>query len=175
MQNGTTAWDEASALAVGTDGSIFLGGGTYGDWNAVIAGDADFAAIKLDADGAQVWKWQVMDQQSFSALRIKILTCAAASFDGRWCLWMALTSRSGFRFQQCGLECCNNPMFHGCSRAIVERTRKCNVRTQEQPYPRTRTFPPHIVLHSCCFAMAGMRAQTKAFREVHSPRGDLQL
>lgn len=45
------------------DGSIILGGVTEGNWAGTNpdfddSGD-DFAAIKLDADGAVIWRWQV--------------------------------------------------------------------------------------------------------------------
>ena len=41
------------------DGSVVLAGATDGSWNTTSAGDSDWAAIKLDAEGTVVWKWQV--------------------------------------------------------------------------------------------------------------------
>ena len=41
------------------DGSVVLAGKTGGSWNATSAGDSDWAAMKLDAEGTVVWKWQV--------------------------------------------------------------------------------------------------------------------
>lgn len=48
------------AVAIGEDGSVVLAGKTSGHW----AGEADgmtfdFAAVKLDADGREMWRWQV--------------------------------------------------------------------------------------------------------------------
>lgn len=34
-------------------------GHTKGDWSGTNAGNADFAAVNLDADGAEVWRYQV--------------------------------------------------------------------------------------------------------------------
>lgn len=36
-----------------------LAGSTLGDWSGTNAGNIDFAAVKLDSDGAEVWRWQV--------------------------------------------------------------------------------------------------------------------
>lgn len=59
-QDGTSSTDRPDAIAaVGTDGSIVLAGWTSGDWDAANEGDGDFAAVKLDADGVQLWTWQV--------------------------------------------------------------------------------------------------------------------
>ena len=41
------------------DGSVIMAGYTYGDWDGVNAGSADFVAVKLDAAGEEVWVWQV--------------------------------------------------------------------------------------------------------------------
>ena len=38
---------------------MVLAGQTDGSWNATSAGVSDWAAMKLDANGAVVWKWQV--------------------------------------------------------------------------------------------------------------------
>ena len=34
-------------------------GHTYSDWNGVNAGSLDFAAVKLNANGEDLWVWQV--------------------------------------------------------------------------------------------------------------------
>lgn len=41
------------------DGSVVMVGYTLGDWDGTSAGGADFAAAKLDAEGKEVWRWQV--------------------------------------------------------------------------------------------------------------------
>lgn len=41
------------------DGSVVLAGSTTGDWVGVNNGDHDLAALKLDANGTLLWKWQV--------------------------------------------------------------------------------------------------------------------
>lgn len=40
------------------DGSVVLAGSTSGDWQGNNLGKSDFAAVKLDADGNLLWKWQ---------------------------------------------------------------------------------------------------------------------
>lgn len=40
-------------------GSVVLAGSTLGDWSGATAGNIDFAAVKLDSEGAEVWRWQV--------------------------------------------------------------------------------------------------------------------
>ncbi|CAM9957439.1 unnamed protein product, partial [Laminaria digitata] len=58
-QSGVPEQDIVIDVAIGNDGSVFLAGNTYGDWNGANAGLSDFAAAKLDADGNEVWRWQV--------------------------------------------------------------------------------------------------------------------
>ena len=59
-QNGTTGNDEIYGAANGRDGSIVLAGVTEGAWRGAHAGGLrDFCAVKLDADGGEVWRWQV--------------------------------------------------------------------------------------------------------------------
>ena len=58
-QNGTDGQDEIRAILLGDDGSVVLAGYTHGNWSGLNAGEADFAACKLDADGREVWRWQV--------------------------------------------------------------------------------------------------------------------
>ena len=59
-QNGTSGIDTFYGAADGQDGSIVLAGVTEGSWQgAHLGGTNDFAAVKLDADGVEVWRWQV--------------------------------------------------------------------------------------------------------------------
>lgn len=52
--------NRALGMALARDGSIVLAGSTTGNWNISHAGGAtDFAACKLDSEGALLWKWQV--------------------------------------------------------------------------------------------------------------------
>lgn len=46
------------------DGSVIVGGNSGGDWGGVNAGGSDFVAVKLDAEGGQVWVWQVSHVRS---------------------------------------------------------------------------------------------------------------
>lgn len=45
------------------DGTIILGGYTAGTWSGSNAGgdagEDDFAVVALDADGKEMWRWQV--------------------------------------------------------------------------------------------------------------------
>lgn len=47
------------AAATRADGSIVLGGSTTGDWDRELVGNSDFAAVALDEDGVELWRWQV--------------------------------------------------------------------------------------------------------------------
>lgn len=47
------------AVAIGKDGDVFVAGDTNGNWSGVSAGDRDFALCKLDANGTEIWRWQV--------------------------------------------------------------------------------------------------------------------
>lgn len=49
------------ASAAKKDGSIVLAGWTSGDWFGEVAGETDFAAVALDEDGVELWRWQVKD------------------------------------------------------------------------------------------------------------------
>ena len=48
--------------AVGDDDSVVLAGYTAGNWSGVHSGEfeSDFAAVKLDAEGKELWRWQVL-------------------------------------------------------------------------------------------------------------------
>ena len=43
------------------DGSYILAGRTEGNWNVEPNGEEDFAAVKLDPDRNEVWRWQVRE------------------------------------------------------------------------------------------------------------------
>lgn len=58
-QGGTDYEDDFEGAAVGQDGGIVLAGHTTGNWSGESEGGVDFAAVKLDADGNVLWKWQV--------------------------------------------------------------------------------------------------------------------
>lgn len=49
----------ALASAARADGSIVLAGYTTGDWDGAAAGITDFAAVAVDEDGEELWRWQV--------------------------------------------------------------------------------------------------------------------
>lgn len=46
------------------DGSLLLSGYTTGDWGGESAGLADFAAVKLDSNSNEDWRWQVIRKES---------------------------------------------------------------------------------------------------------------
>lgn len=54
-----TYFVSAWAAAARADGSIVLAGRTQGDWGGELVGTTDFAAVALDEDGAELWRWQV--------------------------------------------------------------------------------------------------------------------
>lgn len=43
------------------DGSIVLAGVTDGNWDGELVGTTDFAAVALDEDGAELWRYQVCE------------------------------------------------------------------------------------------------------------------
>lgn len=49
---------EAMIRSIDSD-SIVLAGHTYDHWNGTDIGFRDFAAVKLDLDGQEMWRWQV--------------------------------------------------------------------------------------------------------------------
>ena len=58
-QDGTDDYDFVRTAVATINGTFVLAGSTSGDWNGSNVGDRDFAALKLDADGNVIWKWQV--------------------------------------------------------------------------------------------------------------------
>lgn len=59
-QNGTAEEDRFSALFEDEDGSVILAGYTRGVWDSDSSGGVDFAAVKLDKSGVELWRWQVI-------------------------------------------------------------------------------------------------------------------
>lgn len=59
-RDGTSATDMFYGAADGQDGSVVIAGATEGSWQgAHTGGTNDFAAVKLDVDGGEIWRWQV--------------------------------------------------------------------------------------------------------------------
>lgn len=58
-QNGTPNADAWYAVISSTDGSTVLAGFTEGNWEGETNGNRDFAAVSLDADGKEMWRYQV--------------------------------------------------------------------------------------------------------------------
>lgn len=49
------------------DGGVVVVGEFNGTWNGVISeGGADFAAVKLDSEGAVTWRWQVKQPETIT-------------------------------------------------------------------------------------------------------------
>ena len=57
-QTGTAGEDSFNAAALTHNNSVVLAGYTYGNWNGNVGG-GDFAAVKLDSEGNELWRWQV--------------------------------------------------------------------------------------------------------------------
>lgn len=58
-QDGTTGNDVVTAVTAERDGSVFLAGSTNGSWDGPNNGSYVFAAVKLNVNGIEVWRWQV--------------------------------------------------------------------------------------------------------------------
>lgn len=58
-QEGTSASDKMFGAAILGDDSVVITGYTEGDWAQTNAGGSDFCAVRLSADGTEVWRWQV--------------------------------------------------------------------------------------------------------------------
>lgn len=62
-QGGTVEKDWANAVAVSEDGSVVIAGISHGDFAWLDKSShrlgGDFLAIKLDSEGAEMWRWQV--------------------------------------------------------------------------------------------------------------------
>ncbi|CAM9931836.1 unnamed protein product, partial [Ascophyllum nodosum] len=57
-QGGTDGDDYMYSVVVGNDGSVVVAGYTAGSWACANLGEVDFAAVKLDKDGKELWRWQ---------------------------------------------------------------------------------------------------------------------
>lgn len=54
------AGNRMTAVSMTEDGSFILAGQGQGVWSgSASAGGLDFVAVKLNADGREVWRWQV--------------------------------------------------------------------------------------------------------------------
>lgn len=61
LQGGTLGDDVFVHAAAGDDGSFVLAGWTNGLWSDSFDDSFDFAAVKLDTNGNELWRWQVID------------------------------------------------------------------------------------------------------------------
>ncbi|CAM9529226.1 unnamed protein product [Hapterophycus canaliculatus] len=57
-QDGSSETDMVYASAATEDEGVVLAGFTDGTWSGDNAGGSDFAAVKLDSDGVEVWRYQ---------------------------------------------------------------------------------------------------------------------
>lgn len=73
LKGGTQEKDKFNCVAVGKDGSAVLAGFSRGAWDGFISGSQDFAAVKIDSDGSELWKWQV--KRSGCILMLVLLLC----------------------------------------------------------------------------------------------------
>lgn len=55
--------DQVEGIAPAKDGSVILCGTTDGSFAAPNAGATDALAVKLDADGNELWSWQVSSRR----------------------------------------------------------------------------------------------------------------
>ena len=58
-QGGSDRVDESRIVFVEDDESVVLIGHTHGLWSGKSYGDVDLAAVKLDVNGGELWRWQV--------------------------------------------------------------------------------------------------------------------
>lgn len=64
-EGGTAGEDVITGATPLQDGSVLLVGYTFGDWDEGISATLDkrdFAAVQLDANGNEVWRWQVISK-----------------------------------------------------------------------------------------------------------------
>lgn len=66
-QDGTSETEFMQTAVVGDDDSVVLAGHTYGNWSGLRSEEfgADFAVVKLDADGNELWRWQVFGNPDY--------------------------------------------------------------------------------------------------------------
>ena len=58
-QNGTAEEDHLLSIWEDDSGSVIIAGHTKSGWSHASAGKSDFAAVKLDNNGKELWRWQV--------------------------------------------------------------------------------------------------------------------
>lgn len=60
-QNGTVGGISKIFAAAAVEDGVVLAGSTNREWSGVDSafGEEDFAAVKLNTDGDEVWRWQV--------------------------------------------------------------------------------------------------------------------
>lgn len=59
LQEGTSEDEALYGIDITDDGSVILGGATYGAWVGTNAGESDFVAVKLSATETEEWRWKV--------------------------------------------------------------------------------------------------------------------
>ena len=72
-QNGSDKVDSTRFVFVEDDGSAVLIGNTDGSWSGNSYGGNDLAAVKLDVNGGELWRWQVttlVRRVLFAAVRL---------------------------------------------------------------------------------------------------------
>lgn len=66
QQDGDTDGDDKLyGASAGTDGTVVLTGFGYDALS-----ESNFAAVKFDDDGEQIWHWKVSDDQAFRPLKL---------------------------------------------------------------------------------------------------------
>lgn len=65
----------AHGLALEDDESLILAGYTSGYWSDANQGDFDFAAVKLDADFDEEWRWQVREERGLGDRALHQVRC----------------------------------------------------------------------------------------------------
>lgn len=58
-QDGTMEYDVLVGVVATADGNLVMSGHTAGDYNGTLIGVYDYVAVKLNPDGAVVWRYQV--------------------------------------------------------------------------------------------------------------------
>lgn len=72
-QGGTDGDDQLTSAVPAGDGSVVLSGDTNGSFSGSNTGGFDFVAVKLDADGNVLWKWQVKSRAGVGASFVDFL------------------------------------------------------------------------------------------------------
>lgn len=68
-------------VAIGVGDSVLLAGRAEGTWNGTSAGGNDFVAVKLSADGTELWRWQVLYDEALPSLQYKVCPYRVATQD----------------------------------------------------------------------------------------------